>query len=204
MERSLTAIFDNRRSLDAAIAELHGSAVAVAIHVAVGDPTGADSPITGNGGALAPPHAGPVGNFLRTVFGTDNSAPVQTIDGAVTHSHLALTVTASQADPGDVAALANAAAIIARHAPVRMDRLDDDGSAAPPRLDDAYAPAYLYGVDLATHEQHGGGSWHEAEAGADLRGARPDPRRKHARRHPHSAWARLAGALRRSWERLRK
>lgn len=59
---------------------------------------------------------------------------------------------------------------------------------------DEYAPAYLYGLDMATHEQHGGKEWDEAE---------PDLRGEWEQRHPQSAWAKFKDAVRHGWDRLR-
>jgi hypothetical protein len=59
---------------------------------------------------------------------------------------------------------------------------------------DEYAPAYLYGLDMATHEQHGGKEWDEAE---------PALRGEWEQRHPQSAWAKFKDAVRHGWERLR-
>lgn len=153
MERSVTAMFDSRRALDAAVADLRGSSVAAALQLDVNDPT-----------------------------------------GAVTHSQRVLTVTAP-----DAATLAAAAAIVRRHAPVSMDA---GASAAAQPLEsaddaryDTYAPAYLYGVDLATHEQHGGREWADAET---------DLRREWQGRHPDSVWTQLRHAVRRGFERLRR
>lgn len=249
MQGILSAVFDNRRAADAAIEDLlAGGFSRAAIHLGTGDPTGGDSPLTGNGGSLASqPGASGVGNFLNTLFGTDNSEHVQTIAGAVTHSHLVLTLTAS-----DLREAERAAAIVRGHAPVRIDtaaavipatgaptqlqaeppgrsaaleaaraahepgwrrhfaetradsRVETHADAASPfpgdEHYDEYAPAYLYGLDMATHEQHGGKEWQEwkdwDEAEASLRG-------EWERRHPQSAWARFREAVRHSWERLR-
>ena len=118
MQGILSAVFDNRRAADAAIEDLlAGGFSRAAIHLGTGDPTGGDSPLTGNGGSLASqPGASGVGNFLNTLFGTDNSEHVQTIAGAVTHSHLVLTLTAP-----DLREAERAAAIVRGHAPVRID-----------------------------------------------------------------------------------
>jgi hypothetical protein len=59
---------------------------------------------------------------------------------------------------------------------------------------DEYAPAYLYGLDMATHEQHGGKEWDEAE---------PALRGEWEQRHPQSAWAKFKDAVRHGWDRLR-
>ena len=59
---------------------------------------------------------------------------------------------------------------------------------------DEYAPAYLYGLDMATHEQHGGKEWEEAE---------PALRGEWEQRHPQSAWGKFKDAVRHGWERLR-
>jgi len=59
---------------------------------------------------------------------------------------------------------------------------------------DEYAPAYLYGLDMATHEQHGGKEWDEAE---------PALRGEWEQRHPQSAWGKFKDAVRHGWERLR-
>lgn len=245
MQGILSAVFDNRRAADAAIEDLlAGGFSRAAIHLGTGDPTGGDSPLTGNGGSLtSQPGASGVGNFLNTLFGTDNSEHVQTIAGAVTHSHLVLTLTAP-----DLREAERAAAIVRGHAPVRIDtaaavipaagaptqlRAEPPGRSAAleaaraahepawrrhfaetrteTRADaaspfpgdehyDEYAPAYLYGLDMATHEQHGGREWKAwkdwDEAEASLRG-------EWERRHPQSAWARFREAVRHSWERLR-
>ncbi|MDB5962687.1 MAG: hypothetical protein JWP59_3981 [Massilia sp.] len=257
---TIVAVFDNRPAADAAIAELHLAGVATgAIHLGIGDPTGGDSPLTGNGTgdgtattAAAPAH-GAVGNFLHTLFGTDNSEHVQRIDGAVTHSHLVLTVVAvdageawrarsligshrpvsvdggTAADPGPGAAPAAAASAAAASAaaasaavkpapgPLSQLQAEPPGRAAAheaswrshhaqtygaagadqaPARDyyDEYAPAYLYGLDMATHEQHGGKEWDEAE---------PQLRGEWERRHPQSAWERFREAVKHGWERLR-
>jgi hypothetical protein len=57
-----------------------------------------------------------------------------------------------------------------------------------------YAPAYLYGLDMATHEQHGGKEWEEAE---------PALKDEWERRHPRSAWSRFKAAVQHGWQRLR-
>ncbi len=243
MQGILSAVFDNRRAAEAAIADLvAGGFARTAIHLGIGDPTGADSPLTGNGGESGPPAAAVsgVGNFLNTLFGTDNSEHVQSIAGAVTHSHLVLTLSAP-----DLREAERAASIVRGHAPVRIDTAASTVPAVPPgplsqlqaeppgraaALEaqraahepawrrhhaetrtavaaadpaspfpgdehyDEYAPAYLYGLDMATHEQHGGREWAEAEA--DLRG-------EWERRHPQSAWAKFREAVRHSWEKLR-
>ncbi|WP_426197493.1 hypothetical protein [Massilia sp. DWR3-1-1] len=224
MQAILSAVFDNRRDAEAAIDELLLAGFRrSAIHLGTGDPTGADSPLTGNGGPAtgAPaPGEGGVGNFLHTLFGTDNSEFVQQIDGAVTHSHLVLTVLAAPAT------LAGAVDIAVRHRPVRLEtrtpasgaptQLQDqppggDARAAPEQASwrrhhadshgdddphyDEYAPAYLYGLDMASHEQHGGKEWDEAE---------PALRSHWQGLYPHAAWSTFKDAVRHGWQRLRK
>lgn len=59
---------------------------------------------------------------------------------------------------------------------------------------DEYAPAYLYGLDMAGQEQHGGKAWAEAE---------PALRGEWEQRHPQSAWSKFRDAVRHGWDRLR-
>lgn len=235
MPRTLSATFDNRRDAESAIAALLQAGFARgAIYLGVGDPTGGDSPITGNGGGIG---AGGtldrleaqrgVGNFLHTLFGTDNSEFVQHIEGAVTHSHLVLTVTIGAAGEAE-----RAIAVIGRLRPVEGEAQAGEApmpapAASPGPLSqlqaeppgraagheaawrshharnvgddtnyDEYAPAYLYGLDMATHEQHGGKEkeWEAAE---------PALRGEWERRHPQSAWSRFREAVQYGWERLR-
>ena len=241
MQRLLTAVFDNRPAADAAIAGLVQAGFSRAgIHLGTGDPTGADSVLTGATQTDASIPAGGVGNFLHTLFGTDNSEHAQHIDGAVTHSHFVLTLMADDARETE-----RAAAVVAAHGPVDVDRAagaaparvvpaslsqlhaeppgllaDHEASwrahhaqltgadaapleAAPYQSDepyagdehyDEYAPAYLYGLDMASHEQHGGKEWEEAEDAL---------RSEWERRHPHSAWSKIKEAVRHARERMR-
>ena len=235
MQRLLSAVFDNRPAAEAAIAGLVQAGFSRAgIHLGTGDPTGGDSVLTGETQTDSGTPAGGVGNFLHTLFGTDNSAHAQHIDGAVTHSHFVLTLMADDARDGE-----RAAAIVAAQGPVDVERAagaaparvvpaslsqlnaeppgalaDHEASwrahhaqltgrdtaaleAAPYPGDehyDEYAPAYLYGLDMATHEQHGGKEWEEAEA---------DLRREWERRHPLSAWSKIREAVRHARERMR-
>jgi hypothetical protein len=213
MQAILSAVFDNRRDAEAAIHELLLAGFSRgAIHLGTGDPSGADNALTGKGGPdqgapAAGPGEGGVGNFLHTLFGTDNSEFVQQIDGAVTHGHLVLTVMAAPA------ALAGAVDIAVRHRPVRFETLapgqdarqaaeqaswrrhhaDTHGDDDPHY--DAYAPAYLYGLDMASHEQHGGKEWEEAE---------PALRSHWQRLYPQAAWSTFKDAVRHGWQRLRQ
>lgn len=240
MQRIITAVFDKRMPLDAAIAELEQNGFSRdAIHLGTGDPAGADSPL-GTDEADPVPNSG-VGKVLQTLFGSDNSEFAQRIDGAVTHGHLVLHLVAVQADVG------RASAIIGRHVPVSIETsggaapapaglsqlaaeppggsheaswrahhaarhgtphggMDPEtGAAAIKAIEqataypgdehyDEYAPAYLYGLDMATHEQHGGKEWEEAEAAL---------KHEWEQRHPASAWARFKEAVRHAWERIR-
>lgn len=236
MQRIITAVFDNRGALEAAVAALEQAGFSRdAIHLGGG---ASDAPGDASGNAPAP--AGVVANLLDSLFGTDDSEFVQRIEGAVTRGHQVLHLVALQAD------VERAGAILARHAPVsvetsgrapapppeQMSQLaaEPPGSAheaswrahhaatfggargadvapeaakalaegAPYPGDehyDEYAPAYLYGLDMATHEQHGGKEWEEAE---------PALRSGWEQRHPHSAWSRFKAAVQHGWERLRK
>jgi hypothetical protein len=260
MERILSAIFDNRRDADAAISELVLSDFPRAsIRLGSGDPAEATAKPgetpgdpSGRAGAIA---AESGNNFFHSLFGTDNSVHVTAIDGAVTHSHLVLTVALPS-----LTEVERAAAIVERYGPLDIDSLAigaDDGvqsmtpppapssyqsgplsqqQAEPPGAShaggsgnmqragaedgaiqdlgreqlrgqanaaetypgdehyDEYAPAYLYGLDMATHEQHGGKEWHEAE---------PALRGEWERRHPQSAWDTFRHAVQRGWDKLR-
>lgn len=219
MQRILTAVFDNRLALEAATSALvHAGFSRDAIHLGTGDPTGGDDPLTGN--AVSPDASAStgVGNFLHTLFGTDNSDFAQRIDGAVTHGHQVLHLVADQAD------VERATALIAGHAPVTLETSGatrpsshaglSQLAAEPPGRSrheagwrshhaqqhggdehyDEYAPAYLYGLDMATHEQHGGKAWQEAE---------PALRASWEQRHPQSSWSRFSAAVRHGWEQLR-
>ena len=244
MERILSAIFDNRRDADAAIAELVLSGFPrAAIRLGGGDPDEAmAAPGQAPGDPVGRPGAGAAqsgGNFFHTLFGTDNSVHVRGIDGAVTHSHQVLTVALPS-----LTEVERAAAIVERYGPLDIDSIavgtaavdaatapppashyqsgplsqqqaeppgaphtagSAQGPSRPPRDSaaetypgdehyDEYAPAYLYGLDMATHEQHGGKEWQEAE---------PALRGEWERRHPQSAWDKFRHAVRHGWDKLR-
>jgi hypothetical protein len=220
MQRILTAVFNNRPAAEAAIADLLQAGFGRDdIHLGTGDPTGGDSVLTGAGDADAG-QSGGVGNFLHSLFGTDNSQYAQQIDGAVTHSHFVLTLMTDDAraagravdmvlahGPVDVDSAAGAAP--ARAVPATLSQLNAEppGTLADHEASwrahhaqlsgehyDEYAPAYLYGLDMATHEQHGGKEWEEAEA---------QLRSEWQRRHPRSAWSKFRAAVRHARERMR-